>query len=754
MLAEPRAGSEFDIASPAFARAVLDAAPVIIVVLDAQGRILHYNDFMERLDGRPIAEVRGRDWFDEFLIDEERETIRALFFRMIDAGSVSANINYIRIGAGEHRLVEWYDRKLWNADGTLSAVVAVGLDISERVRAINERAEIARHFELFADRVDEVFFMTDASRTRVLYLSPAFERLTGISRERIYADPANLATLLHPDDRSTFLQAIGSPLPTAPAGQVEREYRILRPIAGREHEHELRWIWVRYGEVGLHAGEARVVGTLTDITERHESERALRELTEDLEARVVERTRRLEAERARLQQIIDGMAVFVGILDPEGYVRQINAQSLARMPDSIVGHRLDALPGMRYGERTQVELQAALARAQAGLPARVDLELGGSRSITDTFISPISGPDGRVLEIVVTGIDVTVRRAIEVRLRESLAELESKEARLADAQRIAAIGDWEWDIATDTLQWSEQVFHIFGREVGDFPKSYDDYLSLIHDVDRLPVMAAVECALTSDDHYEIEHCLTRPDGEVRVLLGHGEVTRDPQGAPLRMKGTLQDITRQKQVESELRVSLSEKEALLHEIHHRVKNNLQVVSSLLYLKGIDASAEIREVLDECSARIRSMALIHEQLYVSGQLARIEMRGFLARLGEELTRLFASDRAIHIQVSGEGLRLDIERAVPVALLANELLTNALKYAYPTLAPGQTAEVRVTVGPDLLEIADDGIGLPLVRSKPNSLGLRLVRSLARQLDAQLEFTGESGTCVRLHLPVAKSD
>ncbi len=481
--------------------------------------------------------------------------------------------------------------------------------------------------------------------------------------------------------------------------------------------------------------------------------------SEGLEARVAERTRSLELERRRLQQILDGMAVFVCILDPEGHVLQVNARisdSVAKkMPASFLCHRIDALPGLRYGDQSIAAIGVGLERARQGLSTRLDIEAEGpvERSITDTTLSPILDATGRVVEVVSTSIDVTERRATERRLRESLAELERKQARLADAQRIADVGDWEWDIVTGALHWSNQIYRIFGWE-SEFDQTYAGFLAAVHEDDRAKVVAAVDQVLRVGGHYEIEHRIVRPDGEIRTVLENGEVSRDRHDRPIRMNGTAQDITRQKQVEAQLRATLAEKDALLHEVHHRVKNNLQVVSSLLYLKGLSASEGIRATLDECGARIRSMALIHEQLYVSGELARIEMREFLTTLAAELTRVFADGRAISIRVTGEGLQLAIERAVPVALLANELLTNALKYAYPNLAASRQAEIHVRVCAGLLEISDDGIGLPagLDWSSPNTLGLRLVHLLARQVDGHLEFLpgGESsGTCVRLTLP-----
>lgn len=865
-----------ELAGPAFTSAVLAAAPVIVLVLDEAGRIVHYNEFLERLSGRPLAEVRGRDWFDEFLIDEERAAIRGLFHQTIEAGPVHANRNYVRVRDGEPRLIEWHDRKV-QGEGCARCVVAVGVDITEREAAARAQVELSRRFELFANRVDEAFFIVNATRSQVLYMSPAFERIVGISSEQIYADARLLASVLHPNDRQTFVQAFGE---TLLGGQVEREYRLLRPGPG--NTVELRWVWVSYGLVEDPGGEPRIAGTMTDVTERkrvaqtvedlgrtfalfdsavdevfllvsptrdrilyasaslervfgisrsalqddfhilldrvhpddrawvsavfeaeaiesgsayeyrmlmrdgsvcwvmsrlrvldassplpgaivaismditarHDAEEWLRQLTEELEQRVADRTRRLEFERRRLQDILDGLALHVVILDPEGRVRQLNAKAAAGMNKlsvGILGEHIERLPGIMYSERSLADLRAAFAQAQRGMPARIDIETHTvvGCAVTDTSYSPIFDDAGNVVEIVSAGADVTDRRANEQQLRYSLAELAVKQGRLAAAQRIADVGDWDWNIISNHLLWSDQIYRIFGWKRDRSSITYEDFLAAVHESDRAAVMAAVDRALATGELYEVEHRIIRPDGEVRDILENGEVTRDARGQPIRMQGTAQDITRQKAVEAQLRSSLQEKDALVHELHHRVKNNLQVVTSLLYLQSLNAGPDVRGVLDECRGRIRSMALIHEHLYLSREVSRIEMRGFLAKLGEEIARAFTTHRSIGVRVLGGGMHLEIERAAPVALIVNELLTNALKYAYPTSGPG--AEVRVIVGPTTLEIADDGVGLPTGFQCGNvdSLGLRLVMSLSRQLDATLEINGEKGTKIRLMLP-----
>ncbi len=854
----------------AFAEAVLAAAPVIVLVLDPRGHIIHYNAFMERLCGRPIAHARGLDWIREFVLEEDRATLLACLAQ----ADVSTRINAIRVADGQTRLIEWHNRLLHDAAGQLTSIVSIGVDITDRVQETAVRLELAERFEQFTAHANEIFFMTDAERQRVLYLSPAFERITNYPRERVYADATRMLDVVHPDDHASILSSLGS----TPTGQVEREYRILRPSDTPDAPPELRWLRIRYGATQLSPGERHcVIGVMTDITEvkrtaeqleqlgrifrcfddaidqifvllapnrrsviyisrsierllgipyaefvgnpnfmldivhpddrermagligrpidtlshefrvirrdgsvrwlmsrgrvlgpessmpgalasllvdvteRHEAELNLRRMTEQLETRVAERTRTIELERSRVEKVLDGMAAYVAILDPEGHILHVNQHLGSRIRHPPLGrHWLDLPLGL--SETSRAELARAIAQAGAGCPTRVDIESNnprGERAITDASFSPLFDEQGVVREIVATSVDVTERRADEQRLRESLAELERNEARLADAQRIAEVGDWAWEVPTDELRWSDGLYTIFGVP-RDQPLGLEVFLAAVHPDDRSAVLAEIQRALTSGESYEIEHRVLWPSGEVRHVLGHGEVIRDGSGNTLRMRGTAQDATRRKQVEAQLRASLAEKDALLQEVHHRVKNNLQVVASMLYLEGIHAGSETREVLDECSARIRSMSLVHEQLYMSGRFANIDMREFLAKLAEELAHVFVKGRDLRVAVGGEGLHLDIERAIPVALIANELLTNAFKYAYPEPGPNpaHTAEIRVRVESTMLEIADNGVGLPagLDVGHASTLGLRLVHMLARQVDARLELGPGPGTCVRL--------
>ena len=222
---------------------------------------------------------------------------------------------------------------------------------------------------------------------------------------------------------------------------------------------------------------------------------------------------------------------------------------------------------------------------------------------------------------------------------------------------------------------------------------------------------------------------------------------------------MMDITDRIQTEQRLKQSLKEKEILLKEIHHRVKNNMQIISSLLNLQAShQPQAPLEEAFRESQARIRSMALVHEQLYQSADLRQIAMADYITQLATHLARIFTLDmrHPIRFDIQAHGVALPINLAIPCGLVINELISNAMKYAFPDDS-NPSAAIRVTMetlASDRirLRISDNGIGLPDHRSnaKSQSLGLKLVQILVSdQLQGTLTLENGQGSTFLIEFP-----
>jgi PAS domain S-box-containing protein len=206
----------------------------------------------------------------------------------------------------------------------------------------------------------------------------------------------------------------------------------------------------------------------------------------------------------------------------------------------------------------------------------------------------------------------------------------------------------------------------------------------------------------------------------------------------------------------LQQSLAEKETLLQEVHHRVKNNLQVVASLLNLQGrqlTDPGA--REIFAATKHRVQAIALLHEGLYRSPDLASIELGPYLERVVQEVTAASCDPERVRVTCVAPGLSCDMDAAVPLGLIVNELISNAVKHAF---APGAQGRVEVRIDSDssgmaTLRVRDNGRGLPadFKVSQTRSLGVRLVTNLAAQLGGELSVESAGGVCWSVRFPLA---
>jgi two-component sensor histidine kinase len=219
---------------------------------------------------------------------------------------------------------------------------------------------------------------------------------------------------------------------------------------------------------------------------------------------------------------------------------------------------------------------------------------------------------------------------------------------------------------------------------------------------------------------------------------------------------VEDISARKTAEATVKKSLEEKEVLLREIHHRVKNNMQVISSLLSLQASNIEDErLHKLFQESQSRVRAMALIHEILYDSDDLSSIDLSTYVSRLAASMTRMYGADSSqVRLNVESDDITLRIDDMVPCGLAISELISNSLKYAFPDGREGEI-NIRVTSTPEggvKLVVRDDGVGLPaeLDIRTTGTMGMGLVVGLVeKQLGGRLELDRTHGTCFTITIP-----
>jgi PAS domain S-box-containing protein len=276
--------------------------------------------------------------------------------------------------------------------------------------------------------------------------------------------------------------------------------------------------------------------------------------------------------------------------------------------------------------------------------------------------------------------------------------------------------------------------------------------SLIHPEDRPVVIKKVKQAIASNETFSIEYRLRHKNRDIKFFLEKGTPVIEDDGKPLYIDGIIFDITDRKFLEEKIRRSLEEKELLMKEIHHRVKNNMTVISSLLRLQaGKIKDTRYKEMFNDSMNRIKSMASIHEKLYRSEDLAKIVFSDYIEDMADNMYASYGlSPHRIALKKDIEKITLGIDSATPCGLIVNELLSNSLKYAFPEDRGG---EIRVSLrahGEDEIElkVSDNGVGMPegLDFRNTDTLGLNLVNALAGQLQGKIEINREQGTEFRI--------
>lgn len=341
--------------------------------------------------------------------------------------------------------------------------------------------------------------------------------------------------------------------------------------------------------------------------------------------------------------------------------------------------------------------------------------------------------------------------------KRSEAQLTALNKRLALATQAGGIAVWECDLLTGALWWDERMYLMYKAVARDGEDARQIWRSHVHPGHLKRVQQEFREAVRSGVMLSTEFPILWPNGETRIIRANAVLSHDSDGQPVRMTGINWDVTESRQREQAISAALQEKDILLRELYHRVKNNLQVISSMLNLQLRTLPEEAaRTALQESADRVRAMALVHEKLYQSRNLSSIALNDYIADLCQQLGNAAGADkRGIALNAVAEPVDVGLQLAIPLGLALNELLANGLRHAFPD---GRHGTITVSLehqadGSLLLCVADDGIGMPpgMSPATTKSLGLKLVHALTTQLDARFQIQGGQGTraCLTFHLP-----
>lgn len=753
-------------------RSLIEASLDPLVTIGRDGKITDVNNATEKVTGYSRNELIGTDFSDYFT---EPGKARAVYQQVFMRGEVRDYSLEIQHKDGYITPVLYNASVYRDENGKIIGVFAAARDITELKRVEEERKtalETLRYSEdqfrsLLQNVKVGVALIDETGRFAVV--NPSLIQMFGLNNE------LDILNINSRDWSQWEVYGEDGKLLDVDNHPVRKAVRTGKPVKGQlvavrnPGSNELTWLLISAEPILKEDGHIyRVICTYHDITERKRAEEALQ---------------MSEAELARAQQISQiGSWTWDLIINEIRWSEQ-SYRNYGLVPSEVKPSYELFLSFIVPDDRERVdrEIQKAIESGHKYNITYNIIRKDGTPRILLSECEIIKDESGKVVLMYGTNQDITERKraedalkkardTLEEKVKERTAELQEaynslkeSEERLADSQKTAHIGNWDWNIVTGEEYWSDELYHIFGLDPR-FELNHNIFLNRIHPDDLDYVNYATNEALNGNP-YHIDYRIILPSGEERIIYSEGEVLFDEKHKPVRMSGIVQDITERKKAEESLaNIEIARKK----EIHHRIKNNLQVISSLLDLQAEQfrnrndiRDSEVLKAFRESQDRVISMALIHEELYKGEKFETLNFSPYIKELANTLFQTYSlgyTEISLKMDLE-ENLFFDIDTAVPLGMIVNELVSNSLKHAFPDRDKG---EIRIKLNRDkneecaksitgackstnfTLTVSDDGIGIPenLEIENLDSLGFQLVTSLVDQLDGEFELKRNNGT------------
>ncbi|KAB8316427.1 PAS domain S-box protein [Tolypothrix campylonemoides VB511288] len=595
-------------------------------------------------------------------------------------------------------------------------------EIAQRQHIEDELRQSEQKFRQLAENIREVFFIYNHDLSELIYISPAYEEIWGRSCSSLYQNPASWFELVHPDDKDSVLQDVNK---STNIKGFKHEYRIIRD------DGEIRWICTRSFFVQDDAGEVqRVVGLAEDITERKTREAKLREAN------------------ALLQAIIQSAPVAIDLIDPEGNIVLWNPMCeriYGWDAQEVLGKMVPTIPPEEQGKFLEFIHQTLADKELIQVETH---RLRKDGSIVDISLSTalVRDTQGKIIGGIGITQDISERKQAELELirnrdlREAIFNESADAIFLVDADTLEVVDCNRRAVELFEVSSKKELIHIRGNTLQRYQFTPEQTEKILKEI-----------KIKGFWSQEIEY-VTRKGN---FFWGHLASKQISVAGKVHRLVRISDVSEHKRTVEQLQHSLEEKETLLKEIHHRVKNNLQIISSLLRMQSRRTQDQGTMILfQESQNRVQSMALIHEHLYQSPELSQIDFSEYIHSLTNNLFRSYGvNQKIIALKIETHGIKLSLDTAIPCGLLINELVSNSLKYAFPNDKSGEII-IRLVLETDnriTLTVGDSGIGIPetLDWQNTSSLGLRIVHNLTKQLKGNILLERDRGTTFHITFP-----